>query len=43
MGSKFPQKIYAAARTRTWDNHVNSVVLYQLSYGGTHSTVVACF
>jgi hypothetical protein len=30
----------ATARTRTWDNHVNSVVLYQLSYGGSvhHST-----
>jgi hypothetical protein len=24
----------ATARTRTWDNHVNSVALYQLSYGG---------
>jgi tRNA nucleotidyltransferase (CCA-adding enzyme) len=24
----------AATRARTWDNHVNSVVLYQLSYGG---------
>ena len=32
----------AAARTRTWDNHVNSVVLYHLSYGGPllHSQVV---
>ncbi len=30
----------AAARTRTWDNHVNSVVLYHLSYGGRHSGVV---
>lgn len=30
----------AAARTRTWDNHVNSVVLYHLSYGGRHSRVI---
>jgi hypothetical protein len=25
----------AAARTRTWDNLVNSEVLYHLSYGGS--------
>ncbi len=30
----------ATARARTWDNHVNSVVLYQLSYGGSHCQVV---
>ena len=37
---EFSQRIHAAARTRTWDNHVNSVVLYHLSYGGTHPVVV---
>ena len=37
---KFSQRIYATARTRTWDNHVNSVALYQLSYGGSHPLVV---
>jgi tRNA nucleotidyltransferase (CCA-adding enzyme) len=30
----------AAARARTWDNHVNSVVLYHLSYGGTHCGLI---
>jgi hypothetical protein len=42
-GRRFSGKIDAAARTRTWDNHVNSVVLYHLSYGGTHSSVVGTF
>jgi ABC-type sulfate transport system substrate-binding protein len=28
-------KKYATARARTWDNLVNSEVLYQLSYGGS--------
>ena len=35
MAREFLPKIHAAARTRTWDNHVNSVALYQLSYGGS--------
>jgi hypothetical protein len=32
--------MYATARARTWDNLVNSEVLYQLSYGGSHPNVV---
>ena len=38
------EEFNATARARTWDNHVNSVVLYQLSYGGPlHSSVVGWF
>ena len=35
--------MYAAARARTWDNLGNNQVLYQLSYGGSHPSVVAFF
>jgi hypothetical protein len=30
----------ATTRARTWDNLVNSEVLYQLSYGGPYSVCI---
>lgn len=32
----------SAARTRTWDNPINSRTLYQLSYRGTISLLKNC-